>query len=401
MMRRQLTKPFFQKTLLLCLGIIVALVIAEVGLRVSGITYPVFDAYDHDRAIALKPDKEGWYHGEGKAYLKINSLGYRDIEHRKQKPPGVFRIAVLGDSFTEARQVDIAATFWKRLEAHLQGRPEFSNRRVEVLNFGIGGYGPTQEFLTLKKHVLDFSPDLVILAFCPGNDLSSNSKQIVSQVNRSFTPFYVLRDGQLVLDNSFRDLSIDYLQRRFLLASIHYSRILEIVNQARRVVVLRAMQQQPNKSYEIGLLDEEFLEPKDEVWKEAWRVNDAILAEMNKEVLQAGARFVLVTLTTPIQVDPNVAKREQLQRSLGVSDLFYTERRLRQLGQMLGFPVITLAERLQHAATQSGEYLHGFENSGMGTGHWNERGHHLVAEILAEEIPGILKRPVDRANAGK
>jgi hypothetical protein len=220
-------------------------------------------------------------------------------------------------------------------------------------------------------------------------------------VNRNFSPFYVLRDGQLVLDNSFRDLSIEYLQRRFLLASIHYSRILEIVNQVRRVAALRSLQQQPNKSYEIGLFDEEFLEPKDEIWKEAWRVNDAILAEMNKEVLRAGARFVLVTLTTPIQIDPDVAKREQLQRSLGVSDLFYTERRLRQLGQKLGFPVITLAERLQDAATRSGDYLHGFENSGMGRGHWNERGHQLVAEILAEEVPGILERPVDRANGIK
>ena len=400
-MRHHLTKPFFQKILLLGLGLIVGLVIAEGGLRVSGVSYPVFDAYDHDRAIALKPGKEGWYYGEGRAYLKINSLGYRDVEHTKQKPPGVFRIAVLGDSFTEARQVDIAATFWKRLEAHLQGRPEFSHHRIEVLNFGIGGYGPTQEFLTLKKHVLDFSPDLVILAFCPGNDLANNSRQLISQVNRSFTPFYVLRDGQLVLDNSFRDLSIDYLQRRFLLASIHYSRILEIVNQVRRVVVLRGMQQQPTRSYEIGLFDEEFLEPKDEVWKEAWRVNDAILTEMNKEVLRVGARFILVTLTTPIQVDPDVAKREQLQRSLGVSDLFYTERRLRQLGQKLGFPVITLAERLQDAATRTGDYLHGFENSGMGTGHWNERGHQLAAEILVEELPRILGRPVDRANGAK
>jgi hypothetical protein len=393
-------KPFFQKILLLCLGLIVALALAEVGLRIGGISYPVFDAYDHDRAIALKPGKEGWYYGEGRAYLKINSLGYRDVEHTKQKPPGVFRIAVLGDSFTEARQVDIGATFWKRLEAHLQGRPEFSHHRIEVLNFGIGGYGPTQEFLTLKKHVLDFSPDLVILAFCPGNDLANNSRQLISQVNRSFTPFYVLRDGQLVLDNSFRDLSIEYLQRRFLLASIHYSRILEIVNQARRVVVLRGMQQQPTRSYEIGLFDEEFLEPKNEVWKEAWRVNDAILTEMNKEVLRVGARFMLVTLTTPIQVDPDVAKREQLQRSLGVSDLFYTERRLRQLGQKLGFPVITLAERLQDAATRSGDYLHGFENSGMGTGHWNERGHQLASEILAKEVPRSFERPVDRANNG-
>ena len=42
---------------------------------------------------------------------------------------------------------------------------------------------------------------------------------------------------------------------------------------------------------------------------------------MNEEVLRARARFVLVTLTTPIQVDPDVAKRET-QRALGASYLF-------------------------------------------------------------------------------
>lgn len=378
--------------LLLCCALIAGLVFGEVGLRVVGITYPVFDAYDHDRAIALKPGKEGWYDGEGGAYVKINSLGYRDVKHSKEKPPGVFRIAVLGDSFTEARQVDIADTFWNRLERRLQGRPEFAARKIEVLNFGIGGYGTAQELITLKLHALGFSPDLVIVAFCPGNDLADNSKPLSSQVNRGFRPFYLLRDDHLVLDNSFRDVSPQYLQRRFFLSAIHHSRLLELINQARRVAAVRRMRQQPSAPHEIGLFDEEFLEPRNEVWKEAWRINDALMAEINKEVLRAGARFVLVTLTTPIQVDPDVKKREQLQRTLGVSDLFYTERRLRQLGHELGFPVITLAEPLQAAASQRGVYFHGFKNTGFGTGHWNEQGHALAADILARDLPRILEQ---------
>ena len=50
-----------------------------------------------------------------------HSLGYRDVEHTREKPPGVFRIAVLGDSMTEARQVSIADTFCKQLEKRLSG----------------------------------------------------------------------------------------------------------------------------------------------------------------------------------------------------------------------------------------------------------------------------------------
>jgi hypothetical protein len=375
---------------LVCGGLLAGLILAEVGLRILGITYPVFDAYDATRGIALKPGKQGWYRGEGGAYVKINSLGYRDVEHTREKPPGVFRIAVLGDSFTEARQVSIADTFWKQLEKRLSGRPEFGNLKVEVLNFGIGGYATAQELLTLRLHVLDFSPDLVMLAFCPGNDVPGNSKQLVSQIRDPYKPFYLLRDGKLIVDNSFRKFGLDYLYRRFLLEAIHYSRGLELINQARRAMVLRKGHHVPSTAYNIGLFDEEFVEPKDEAWKEAWRITEALIIAMNEEVLRARARFVLLTLTTPIQVDPDVAKREEVQRALGVSDLFYTGRRLRQLGKRFGFPVIMVAEELQAAAVQRHVYFHGFANTAFGTGHFNERGHEIVADILTRALVPFL-----------
>ena len=58
---------------LVCGGLLAGLILAEVGLRILGITYPVFDAYDATRGIALKPGKQGWYYGEGGAYVKINA----------------------------------------------------------------------------------------------------------------------------------------------------------------------------------------------------------------------------------------------------------------------------------------------------------------------------------------
>jgi len=115
------------------------------------------------------------------------------------------------------------------------------------------------------------------------------------------------------------------------------------------------------------------------------------MAEMNNEVLRSGGRFVVVALTSPIQVDPDVRKREQLQQTLGVNDLFYTERRLRQVGQHLGFPVITLAERMQMAATDRKVYFHGFPDTGLGTGHWNERGHQIAADILTKELSRVVQ----------
>ena len=39
--------------------------------------------------------------------------GARDQDHRRHKPAGVYRIAVLGDSFSEAMQVGREQAFWR------------------------------------------------------------------------------------------------------------------------------------------------------------------------------------------------------------------------------------------------------------------------------------------------
>ena len=61
-----------------------------------------------------------------------------------------------------------------------------------------------------------------------------------------------------------------------------------------------------------------------------------------------------------------------------------------QLGKRFGFPVITLAEELQVAAVQRHVYFHGFANTAFGTGHFNERGHEIVADILTRELVPFL-----------
>ena len=94
-----------KNTLTVLVSIVIAIALFEIGLRIAGVSNPIFDDYDPVRGVRLRPGKEGWYRKEGLAYLSINSMGYRDLEHPQKKPPRSFRIAVLGDSFTEARQV--------------------------------------------------------------------------------------------------------------------------------------------------------------------------------------------------------------------------------------------------------------------------------------------------------
>jgi len=88
----------------------------------------------------------------------------------------------------------------------------------------------------------------------------------------------------------------------------------------------------------------------------------------------------------PAQVQPDIAARQEIEGRLGIEDLFYADRTIEELGEKYGFPVIVLAEPMQRIATEEGIYFHGFENSVMGEGHWNEAGHRAAAQVLVEGI---------------
>jgi hypothetical protein len=380
-------------------GVLISLSILEGLLRIANVSFPVFDAYDALRGTALRPGKEGWYQREGRAYLRINSLGYRDSEHEIAKPAGTFRIAVLGDSFAEARQVAQEDTFWSLLSRDLGSCPGLNGKKVEVLNFGIARYGTTHELLTLRKDALRFSPDLILLAFFPGNDFQDNSKELSSRESwRLPGPYYVHSGGDLILETTFQQS----LAQRLLYKSVQHSRLLELLNEARRVWVVRREKALASRG-ETGDLnpnpsDAIYAPPSDAAWREAWLITEELLNRMNRDAMSSGARLVVTIISTPPQVYPDTATRRAIERSLGVEDLFYANRRLVGIGQKFGFPVISLAEALQRIATDKGIYLHGFKNTAMGIGHWNEEGHRYAAGILSKEICTSLGR-VNEASA--
>ncbi|MGI9492665.1 MAG: SGNH/GDSL hydrolase family protein, partial [Geminicoccaceae bacterium] len=68
---------------------------------------------------------------------------------------------MLGDSFTEARQIPIEDTYWDRLGKALDDCATIAGQDVEVLNFGIGGYSTTQSLLAYDLDARRFKPDLV------------------------------------------------------------------------------------------------------------------------------------------------------------------------------------------------------------------------------------------------
>lgn len=394
-------RRWLEKLLLFLLGAIFALVMVEGGLRLFGIEYPHFYEFDPVLGGRLRPGIEGYWLKEGGGYVSINSDGLRDREHAVAKPPNTLRIAVLGDSFPEALQVDQEEAFWAIMEKQLQGCENLKGRNIEVLNFGVSGFGTTKELLDLRRRVWKYSPDIILLSFTTGNDLADNSPTLNQ---RDGDPFFVFQDGELVLDDSRTKRAEKIWQsfeiRRNWLSSFNewrYDtfRILQVIEHAKKIV----RDWWPEKSPEgmagsvcqglagAGMFIDIYREPADEAWKEAWQLTEAVLLKMRDEIVQKGARLYVVVLTNAIQVHPDAGVRDTLAKYPGVEDVFYPDRRLERFCSAHGIPVLLLGPPFMEYAIKHQVFLHGFKElfrDTLGTGHWNENGHRLAGEFLSQ-----------------
>jgi hypothetical protein len=69
-----------------------------------------------------------------------------------------------------------------------------------------------------------------------------------------------------------------------------------------------------------------------------------------------------------------------------VKDLFYPDRRMTKLGEKNRFEVISLGPDMQREAQSTQKYLHGFDNTQLGFGHWNAAGHAAAGKLIAQHF---------------
>jgi hypothetical protein len=389
--------PRFARLLLLFGGILLALLLAEAALRVSGFTY--FNPYTVDQNVGftLRPGATGWWKREGLTFVQINSQGFRDREHTIAKPPDTLRIAVLGDSFAEALQVPQEKAFWSVMERRLQECSQAGRSKVEVLNFGVSGFSTARELILLQKRVWQYSPDIIVLLFTSGNDVRDNSRTLNAYPNEPL-PYFVFQDGQLILDDSLiaaRNRTLAFrLQQSFLGKSLNWLqnhlRLLGLVYTVREAyhstsAASEQQKHQGSSASEPGLDSEVFREPATPEWADAWRVTDGLLVKMRDEVQAKGARFLVVTGSMGIQDNPDHQVREAYLKRLDVRDLSYPDRRIKALGEQAGINVLNLAPPLADYASRHNVHLHGSGET-QGRGHWNELGHQLAGELIAQEL---------------
>ncbi|MBK7934139.1 MAG: SGNH/GDSL hydrolase family protein [Acidobacteria bacterium] len=372
---------------------------AEAVLRIAGYSSPEFYTAHETRGYSLIPNMHGQYRKEGRSFVEINSAGFRDVEHTIAKAPGVTRIAIIGDSYVEALQVERDESFVQFMQAEIE-KCGFG-QQFEVLRFGVSGYGTAQQLLMLREDVLKYSPDAVILLMTTNNDISDNAR-VFKKVP---IPYFEYREGMLVLDESFRT------ERAFLVRNSNLSRLgIWLKNSLRVVQAIGEAQTSIKYKYrqwkdsttssagntsvgpapsppvaEVGVDYQVYREPTDANWQNAWRVTEGILDLMNNEVRSANAKFVVVTGSNGGQVLPNVQERDRLASMLGINDLLYPDRRIAEFCRSKEIPVIALATALGDYTRRVQADIHGIEGN-IGYGHWNKLGHQVAGTELGRRM---------------
>lgn len=144
---------------------------------------PIYQSNDR-LGYTLRPgviyDHQSPY-GDFSALIQVNQEGLRDRPVSLNKPPGVFRIFVLGDSFPFGLGVNNDQSFPARLETLLnegEWRRETKDLpHFEVINTSVPGYNLPHYYLIAKLKALRYESNLILLSLLPWNDFDLGEQE--------------------------------------------------------------------------------------------------------------------------------------------------------------------------------------------------------------------------------
>ena len=281
--------------------------------------------------------------------IRYNGFGMRDRERSLAKPAGGVRVALVGDSQTESKEVPFDSTWGQLLERRLQER--WPSRRPEVLNFGVSGYGTVATTIRFRTLGARFRPDVVLYLFVDNDPYDNVGKD---------RQLYVERDGRM----EFRPLAsggriplrrrgIDFLKQHLQAYSFLKFRVAELG--ARSDAAPERGDAAPRGAAGPG--------------EEAWRSTALALERLRDSVAESGGRLLVVQ---------------------GVTSGEAMSERLERMCADLGVPYHDLLPALRRAR---GPLHYTYD------GHWRASGHAVAAADLAPFLEAYLPAP-DSGRAG-
>lgn len=401
---------------LVCLGIAAGLIVMELALRL--IPRQQLDAmmekstrlqlYQFDPEIGwrLRPDAHYVHTTREDVPIQVetNSLGLRDEEHLYRKPSGLYRILILGDSFTEALDVTLKESFPFRLEQCLNQKLATP---IEVINGGVSGYGPIEQYLFYMDEGIKYQPDLVLLATYVGNDLNDLDSAADSRATRAFGGYRVTlaENGRLVWhwqnwENGYGapispvQLFLRQHSRLYrLLAhpeSKIYGQYAELVEKLRHRLRPEAPEPAPPPWYVYRhyqhFADNPLVPAK---MQQIWAIFQALIAQLHARVNTADSQMAAVIIPTEYQVYPDIleatledfAASYQIQSISSHWDIDEPDRTLMSYFESQQIPALDLLPYFREHDRLGGSSLY-FE--GDFPQHLNRDGQKLTGDVLCD-----------------
>jgi hypothetical protein len=359
------------KVTLLLLVMVVATGIMELSFRILEHLRqnPELQSTSNGLSI-LPPQINGKYFSNESGHMvriETNALGYMDPTPQDittDKPI----IAVLGDSFVEARQVDADKNF----TALLNATSSPISAKYTLLNFGSAGEGEVQEIARYALHIRPLHPVLVVLVLYEGNDFSDNAAFENTDIAMEPLPasawpnyFPTSTPTANVAASPLRQLLLHSSAIRFLRDAVrndpHVSDLLV------RLHILRDI---PSPDLQKLL---PYLTPSSTEGIKDLAFTADMIDRLNTEVKKDGGRLAIVLIPSYWQVDPYFVA--QLKQQSPHIDLNQPSRFIEE--HTHDIPVLDLAPAITQAvASGTPIFLVG------GRGHFTETGHALAAKLL-------------------
>lgn len=362
------------RVLLAVIGVALAIVIGEVGVRLVA----------PQQLIIIRPDlwepadTVGWLRrpnvrtqintGERTVTVLTDAEGFRMGTAAPPRTAGL-HILILGDSQMEALQVEYEQSTAGRLETSLQSLTE---EPVAVHNGGVAGWGTNHYVLRARTLLSRHEYDLVITALYMGDDIIPERKEYFAPRTSSTRP--PLRVP--------RALSRAELIEAILLPINNFLEVRShlFVFLKNRVKTLRM---------QLGVAPMEFPSHfyTSDASGERWAVTAELLADIDDQARQTGAASLTVMVPTPFQVDS--ASFMQYVRGYGIDpatvDLDQPNRRLQQELEARGLQFYDPLPAFR-AAHESGIRLHGRVDP-----HPTPEGHRILVAGLTPIVAELLE----------
>jgi hypothetical protein len=312
--------------------------------------------------------------------VRFNGDGLRGPDRPLAAPPGVKRVAVVGDSMVAA----IATAEERTLASVLEQRLRVSQPEVawDVINAGVSSSSTGSELALYREVLARYSPELVVLVFWVGNDLA-DSGFALTRAPRLY--FDLDSQGRLrQLPFAFQPNPVgEWLDR----TSRLYVWQKSALRQAR--ASLRA------RSGSLESVELVFARPEPEPAARAWAITGALLRAFREETEARGAELILVAAAAPVQVydDLWTELAARAAREATPLDRDHPEARLREICHAAGIPFLSLAAPFRAAAPHRDSLRPGEQLYHHGRFHWNDAGNALAASSVHDFLASRTMSP--------